>query len=252
MHAGRLNVIYTFASLKINRVSETSSLKRNISSDEAAIQRDRKRTNIFRGLEQPILAFLCRIMPSWVSPDMLTVVGLIGSLGVSLGFYMAKDDHRYLFISIIAFAVQWFGDSLDGRIAVYRNAARKWYGFSLDLSVDWVSTALMGVGFYFFLDDRYKILSFVFVCSYAWTMLLAIIKFKLTDEYNIDSGLFGPTEFRLAICSALFTEIVFPGSLLVFALVVVGVVSIINFVELGKVLKLGNERDAKERNAAKH
>lgn len=219
-------------------------------SDEEAIARDRKRTNLFRGVEQPVLAFLCRIMPKWVSPDLLTFIGLLGSCGVAYGFYLAKSDHRYLLVSIAAFAVQWFGDSLDGRIAVYRNAARKWYGFALDLSVDWISTAFMGVGFYFFLDGNYKILAFLFVCSYAWTMLLIIIKFKFTEVYNIDSGLLGPTEFRLAICAALLLEILVPGTLTVFAVVIVSVVTIINFVEMGKVLKLGNERDKQDRDAA--
>jgi phosphatidylserine synthase len=37
------------------------------------------------------------------------------------------------------FAINWFGDSLDGRIAYYRNTPRKWYGFALDCIMDWLS-----------------------------------------------------------------------------------------------------------------
>src|SRR5690606_25118278 len=85
------------------------------------LQKDRKRTNLLRGIEQPVLLFLCRIMPRWVSPDMLTGIGLLGSVIVMLGFILAKDNSANLLISVFGFAVQWVGDSLDGRIAVYRN-----------------------------------------------------------------------------------------------------------------------------------
>src|SRR3954470_22587468 len=93
---------------------------------------DRKRTNLLRGIEQPTLIFLCRILPRWVSPNMLTLIGFLGSVIVLFGFYLARSNVYYLALSIGGLAIQWFGDSLDGRIAYYRNITRKWYGFALD------------------------------------------------------------------------------------------------------------------------
>ena len=35
---------------------------------------DRSRTNLLRGLEQPTLLFLCRVMPRFLTPDLLTAI----------------------------------------------------------------------------------------------------------------------------------------------------------------------------------
>lgn len=215
-------------------------------ADEKRISPDRKRTNLLRVPEQAAIAFLCRIMPPFISSDMLTFIGFLASLVIFFGFWIAKGNPYYLSISIFGFALQWFGDSLDGRIAYYRNIPRKWYGFSLDLSMDWVSTVLMGLGFYFFLDDNYKILAFFFIAAYAWTMLLTLLKYKLTDQYSIDSGLLGPTELRIGICLVLLTAMFYPDVVTIFATVLIAVVMVINLIEFNKVLQLGNERDRSE------
>lgn len=219
--------------------SPAASATKNISPD-------RKRTNLFRVPEQATIAFLCRWLPSWVSSDMLTFIGFLGSVIVFAGFFFAKADNNYLALSILGFAIQWFGDSLDGRIAYYRNIPRKWYGFSLDMSMDWISTILIGLGFYFYLDESYKILAFTFVTAYAWTMLLALLKYKITGNYAIDSGLFGPTELRIGICLVLLGAIFYPTTITVFAVVINLFVYALNCIDFYKVLQLGNARDREE------
>ncbi len=217
-----------------------------MNADVKRIAGDRKRTNLLRGLEQPTIAFLCRMMPPFISPNMLTFFGFLASLIIFFGFWLGKTDPHYLIISIAGFALQWFGDSLDGRIAYYRNQPRKWYGFSLDLCMDWISTVFMGMGFYFFLDDAYKILAFFFIAAYAWTMILTLLKYKIGGTYSIDSGLLGPTELRIGICGVLFVSMFYPAVLTAFAIGIIGVVMVINMVEFNKVLNLGNQRDQNE------
>lgn len=216
------------------------------SENEKRISPDRKRTNLLRGLEQPVIAFLCRIMPAFVTPNMLTFLGLVASCFVCYGFFLARNNPHYLAVCIIAFAFQWLGDSLDGRIAYYRNIPRKWYGFALDLSMDWIATVLIGVGFYFYLAAELKVIAIIFIAAYAWTMLLTILKFKLIDKYEVDSGIVGPTELRIGICAVLFIGIFYPQIITAFALVVIGVVMIVNLVEFRKVLRYGDARDKSE------
>jgi hypothetical protein len=175
------------------------------------------------------------------------MLSLVASLVIFYGFYLAKNDPNFFAVSIAGFAVQWFGDSLDGRLAYYRNIPRKWYGFALDMCMDWASTVLMGLGFYFYLGDEYKIVAFLFIAAYAWIMILTLMKYKITGSYSIDSGLLGPTELRIGICIVLLISIFYPQVLIMFACVIVGVVSIIDFVEFRNVLKLGDERDRAEK-----
>lgn len=210
------------------------------------ISPDRKRTNLLRDLEQPTIAFLCRIMPPFISPNMLTVLGLLASLIIFLGFWLGRVNPFYLGISIFGFVLQWFGDSLDGRIAYYRKIPRKWYGFALDLCMDWISTVLMGMGFYFYLNEPFKILAFLFIAAYAWIMLLTLLKYKITNNYSIDSGLLGPTELRIGICGVLLAAMFYPMVITWFAMVLIGVIFIINLIEFNKVLELGNQLDREE------
>jgi len=201
-------------------------------------------------LEQPVLLYICRLMPAWVSPDILTTVGFAGSIMVALGFIVAKVNVAYLFISVAGFFVQWFGDSLDGRLAYYRHTPRKWYGFALDVCVDWVSIALITFGLFYFLPSAYRFLAFTLMITYGWSMMMALLKFKITNQYAIDIGYFGPTELRIAICMGLLIEIMWPGSLMVFAIIVNVLLVFINLKDFYWLLQAGNLRDKLEKNKA--
>lgn len=207
------------------------------------IFKTRERTNLLKESEQYTIALLCRWMPQWVTPNYLTAVGFIGSLIIFLGFVAATYNRVLLLVAIAGFAIQWFGDSLDGRIAYYRNIPRKWYGFSLDLIMDWLSTILIGIGFYYYLPQKYEILAFTFVAGYGWAMLLTIIKYKITDNYTIDSGLFGPTELRIILCLLILTEMIWPGSLLIAAVAINIILFIVNCFKFHELLQAGNLRD---------
>ncbi len=207
------------------------------------ISADRQRTNLLRVPEQAAIAFFCRYMPPFITPDMLTFVSLVASGVIFYGFWLAKSDPFYFSVSIIGFALQWFGDSLDGRLAYYRNTPRKWYGFALDMCMDWISTVLMGLGFYFYLPESYNILAFLFLACYAWIMILTLMKYKITGTYAIDSGLLGPTELRVGICLILLACMFYPQIFVFFAIAIVTIVTVIDLIEFRNVLKLGDERD---------
>ncbi|MFN8285690.1 MAG: hypothetical protein U0V74_03000 [Chitinophagales bacterium] len=218
-----------------------------IEKGNSRIFKDRARTNILKSAEQRLIMFLCPLIPSWVTPDVLTAIGFIGSFIVAVGFVAAAFKPILLTVCIAGFGIQWFGDSLDGRIAYYRNVPQKWYGFSLDLIMDWLSTIMIGVGFYFYLPVDYKLLAFTLVACYGWAMLLVLIKYKLTGEYLIDSGLIGPTEFRIILCGLLFLEILVPGSLIVAVAIVNTLLFLVNCVNFHKLLQTGKTLDKKPR-----
>jgi len=209
------------------------SQNNNINTSNAF--KDRERTNILWPLEKPTISFLCKIMPRFISSDMLTAIGLMGSVLVTVSFYLATQYGKaYLFLAILGFAINWFGDSLDGRIAYYRSTPRKWYGFSLDVIMDWLSLVLMAVGYYLYIPSDYKILVFLFACAYAWAML-------------IDSGLLGPTETRVIICLVILAEILFSNSIKWFSIIVNIILWTIDIIDTYKLLQIGNAKDEEER-----
>jgi len=160
--------------------------------------------------------------------------------------WLGRTDKAWLALSILGLAIHWFGDSLDGRLAYFRNTPRKWYGWSLDINVDWLSACIMGLGFYFYLPT-WKIVSFVFVVAYGGAMIVALLRYKITDKYTIDSFNLGPTELRILLAIVLIVEIYRDDTLLQFGFLGSLLLISLNVIESWRVLKLGDERDARER-----
>ncbi|NRF40810.1 CDP-alcohol phosphatidyltransferase [Pedobacter foliorum] len=223
-------------------MEETQDLKR--------IFQDRKRTNILRSAEQKTISYLVKRVPSFITSDMLTYTGTFGSLLVLAGFILATYDNRsFLLLGILGLAINWFGDSLDGRIAYYRNIPRKWYGFSLDIIMDWVSTVLIGLGYMVYARNEYELIAFVFVVLYGWAMIISQLRYKITDIYSIDSGIVGPTEIRIILAVIFIVEVLFGHLIEYFAAIICITLFIINFLDTRKLLKLGDIRDNAEREA---
>ncbi len=184
----------------------------------------------------------------FITSDMLTFIGTLGSVIVLLGFILASHyDRSFLLLGILGLAINWFGDSLDGRIAYYRNIPRKWYGFSLDIIMDWISTVLIGTGYLVYARNEYELIAFAFVVLYGWAMIISQLRYKITDIYSIDSGIAGPTEIRILLAIMLILESSFGHIIEYFAAVLCSVLFVINILDSRKLLKQGDIRDAAER-----
>jgi phosphatidylglycerophosphate synthase len=97
---------------------------------------ERRQENIIAPLEKRVLESLAARMPKWVNPDHLTLLGFAGMAFAGLSYYVARWNRWMLLASVAFLAVNWFGDSLDGTLARYRNRQRPRYGFYVDHMVD--------------------------------------------------------------------------------------------------------------------
>jgi hypothetical protein len=213
----------------------------------AKITKDRLRTNILKTHEQKALAYLVQRVPSWVSSDALTLLGLIGSVGIAASFVLAVYVNRYfLLLGIVGFGINWLGDSLDGRLAYYRNKPRKWYGFSLDYCTDWIAIVFIGAGYIVYVGNRWELWGFIFVVLYGWSMMIALLRYKITQLYTIDSGLLGPTEVRIIISSILALEVAVEGSIMYSTMVACLILFLFNVTDFIKLLKTADRKDKDE------
>lgn len=213
----------------------------------AIVQRtfsDRKRTNILKRAEQLTIVFLLPKVPKFISPNALTLIGTLGSGLVFLAFVLGTYvTNWYLLLSIVGLGINWLGDSLDGRLAYYRNIPRRWYGFALDIIADWIGIVLIGLGYYIYAQNGTQIIAFAFVAFYGWSIIISQLRYKITNEYSIDSGFVGPTELRFIITFILIIEVLFHGSIVYLAGLISVVLFIINVIDSLKLLKLGDLRD---------
>ena len=225
----------------------------HIHLDEALkiISKDRDRTNIMRKYEQRAIAYLVQYVPPYISSNMLTGIGLVGNLILGLSFILgAYFSPYFLLIGIFGSILNWYGDSLDGRVAFYRKKPRKWYGFCLDITIDLIGITAIGVGFIVYLGKEWGLIGYSFIVMYAMAMIITLLRYKVTDKYSIDSGLLGPTEVRIVICLALILEVIFNGTFLYFAIISTSVLLFSNIKDVFSLLKLADSRDNQEHEEA--
>lgn len=224
--------------------------RRHLTTDEVLkfITGDRERTNLLMNHEEKALAYLVQRIPPWIKPDMLTVIGLGGNIIVFLGFILAAYINKYyLLLGLPGFAISWYGDSLDGRLAYFRQNPRKRYGFTLDLTIDWISIILIGFGYIIYVEGLWDLLGYGFVVLYGWEMIIALIRYKITGKYSIDYGLLGPTEARIIIAAILVIEVLLSGSIIISTSIIVLVLFIVNILDTRKLLHIADNIDKKEK-----
>ena len=88
---------------------------------------------------------------------------------------------------------------------------------------------------------------FGFVTMYGWAMIIAVVRYKVTGKYTIDSGLYAPTEVRIIIITILVAEIFFKGAILYFAVIVASILFLVNVFDTYRLLSFARERDEAEK-----
>ena len=96
----------------------------------------REQTSILAPLERAALRGLARRMPVWVNSDHLSILGFVGMLMAGACYAASKQNPLMLHLVNVFVFLNWFGDSLDGTLARYRDRQRPRYGFYVDHIID--------------------------------------------------------------------------------------------------------------------
>jgi archaetidylinositol phosphate synthase len=96
----------------------------------------RKQESIVAPIERACLNYFAARVPARIGPDHLTMLGLAAQFlaGVCYGF--AGRWPGALLLANVFIALNWFGDSLDGTLARFRNQQRPRFGFYVDHMAD--------------------------------------------------------------------------------------------------------------------
>ena len=107
---------------------------------------ERIQTSILSKAEKKALVWLAQRQPEWMTSDTLTYIGVLGTVVYAIGGWLSNTDIRYLWLSSFGLVLHWYGDSLDGTLARFRNTQRPIYGFFIDHTLDAVTTCLIFLG----------------------------------------------------------------------------------------------------------
>jgi len=165
----------------------------------ADIKKHQRVNNMLLGpLERPALQWLARRMPAWVTPDVLTGIGVVAAIMIFVGYWLTNMSAWWLWFVNIGFVLNWFGDSLDGTLARYRKIERPKFGFYIDHTVDAASEFLtiIGIGLSPYL--RLDIAAFALI-GYLLVSVHVYVRTAVDGVFKISFSLIGPTEMRVII-----------------------------------------------------
>ncbi len=148
--------------------------------------------------EKMALHWLARQMPSWVNSDHLTLIGLAAMVAAGAGYWTASRNKYALIIVVVSLAANWFGDSLDGTLARFRNCQRPRYGYYVDHVIDlFGTTALLGgLAASGFMNPMIALaLLAAFVLVEAEVFLATLVH----QIFRLSCFRFGPTELRIVL-----------------------------------------------------
>lgn len=118
-------------------------------SRDSSLSQGRIQTSLLAGPEKRVLEWMAKRLPRWITPDLLTWLGVLAMAEIGV-CYLFSGRHKYLLLAAsVGWVVNWFGDSMDGTVARVRNEERPKYGYYLDHLVDafGISFVLFGLAY---------------------------------------------------------------------------------------------------------
>lgn len=156
----------------------------------------RIQTSILNGVEKKALLFLAERQPAWMTSNILTFIGFIGSVLIAAGYLLSAKNINYIWLSSLGLIVNWYGDSLDGTLARVRNRQRPVFGYYLDHTMDVVCELIMFLGLGLSGLIKFEV-SVLILVLYLMLTLNVSINAHLKNEFRLTYAKLGPTEFRV-------------------------------------------------------
>jgi phosphatidylglycerophosphate synthase len=172
------------------------------------VEKHKRENDILLGfLERPALKWLAAHMPKWVTPDVLTWIGIIASILIFISYALTNINRYFLLLASFGFVLNWFGDSLDGTLARYRHIERPRFGFLIDHYVDAISAVLIFIGLGLSPYVELVVASMGAIAYLLLSIMVYLITY-VTGVFQITNVKIGPTEVRVLAILANITILI--------------------------------------------
>jgi archaetidylinositol phosphate synthase len=150
--------------------------------------------------EKKALHWLAQRTPSWINSDHLTLLGLASMLLAGAGYWISSRNRPALIIAVIALALNWFGDSLDGTLARFRHRQRPRYGYYVDHVIDLFGTAalLSGLALSGYMNP---LIGIGLLAAFALVEAEVFLATHAQQVFRLSCFHIGPTELRIILAA---------------------------------------------------
>lgn len=149
--------------------------------------------------EKRVLNWLAERMPERVNSDHLTALGAVGMFLAGASYALTRYSRFGLLLSCVFLVINWFGDSLDGTLARYRQRQRPRYGFYVDHVIDsfGVCALIAGMGASGCMQSliaAWLLVAYLLLASEIFLATYSLGRFEMS-YFSL-----GPTELRILLC----------------------------------------------------
>jgi phosphatidylglycerophosphate synthase len=154
--------------------------------------------SVLAAAEKRLLVAIARRLPSRVTSDLLSIVGLTSMAFAGAAFASWHHTSAGAWLVAAGLSANWFGDSLDGTVARVRSQQRPRYGFYIDHVIDLLGAVFLLAG----LAVSHLMSPVIAVTLLSAFLLVSAETYLATCVSNVFTLSFagvGPTELRLLL-----------------------------------------------------
>jgi archaetidylinositol phosphate synthase len=156
-------------------------------------------TAVTASVERRCLLWLAARLPAGVGSDHLTGLAFVAMLGGGLAYWIAGQGYPLALPGVVvALAVNWFGDSLDGTLARVRRQQRPRYGFYVDHIVD-AFGALFLLGGLALSGYMHPGIAMGVLIAYLLLSVEVYLATHCAGVFRLSYWRMGPTELRIVL-----------------------------------------------------
>ena len=158
----------------------------------------REHGSLLAGVEKRALIWIAERLPRAINSDHLTVLGLAAMAVAGGAFWASRWFEGALVVVVLALAVNWFGDSLDGTVARVRNQQRPMYGFYVDHVIDIVGALFLfgGLALSPYMTPE---VALTLLVAYLMISAEAFLATHACGVFRVSLFKVGPTELRILL-----------------------------------------------------
>jgi archaetidylinositol phosphate synthase len=158
----------------------------------------RQQTSVLAPLERLALSAMARRLPRWINSDHLSALGFVAMLFAGVAYAASRYNSLFMHLVNVCIFLNWFGDSLDGTLARYRDRLRPRYGFYLDHIIDTYGTMflLLGLAISGYMSER---VAGVLLAVFFMLAINSYLTAYSLGVFKISQWKMGPTEMRLLL-----------------------------------------------------
>ena len=161
-------------------------------------QHQRQHGSLLAEPEKRLLVWMAERLPRAVNSDHLSLLGLTAMLAAGVAFWASGFHPLWLVGVVVALALNWFGDSLDGTVARVRNQQRPRYGFYVDHVLDVAGAAFLFGGMAFS-SHMSTVVGLSLLVVYLMVSAESYLATHARSVFKLSFLRVGPTELRLLL-----------------------------------------------------